>query len=138
MRKLVPVVMGLSVVALLSGCAHRRIGANGGPDEFAVARAQPLIVPPDFSLKPPAPGAAPAQGSTLQQQTLAAMFGGPAQRSASENATLGAAGTDSAEDGIRSDAGDPDTDVIDKEGRTRDIVAAPEGDGQDASASTPK
>lgn len=138
MRKIVPIAAGLSLVVLLSGCAHRRLGASGGPDEFAVARAQPLIVPPDFALKPPQPGAAPIEASSLQAQTLDAMFGGTAARSASESAAVSAAGGDSAEDGIRSDVGDPDTNVVDKGATTRDIVAAPEGDGQDAKAATPQ
>ena len=138
MRKLLPVALASGVAVLLSGCAHHRIGANAGPDEMLVARTQPLVVPPDFSLKPPQPGAAPTQGNDLQQQTLEAMFGGEAAKSASETAALNDAGADSAEPGIRSDAGDPDTNVVDKGATTRDIVAAPAGDGQDASASVPQ
>ena len=65
-----------------------------------------------------------------------AMFGGPAPRSASETATLNAAGDDSAEAGIRSEVGDPDTNVVDEGSATRDIEAAPAGDGQEASTST--
>ena len=65
------------------------------------------------------------------------MFGGPAPRSASEAAALGAAGGDSADAGIRSSAGDPATTVVDKGSTTRDIVAAPQGDGQDARTTAP-
>jgi len=43
-----------------------------------------------------------------------------------------------AQPGIRSNAGDPGTDVVDKGATTRDIIAAPEGDGQAARTSTPQ
>jgi hypothetical protein len=69
---------------------------------------------------------------------MEAMFGGPAARSAGESATLSAAGRANAAAGIRSSAGDPGTEVVDKGAATRDVIAAPEGDGQDARASTPQ
>ncbi len=47
-------------------------------------------------------------------------------------------GSTGADQGARSTAGSPGTTVIDKGSTTRDIVAAPEGDGKDAKASTPK
>ena len=48
------------------------------------------------------------------------------------------AGGDAADAGIRSEVGDPQTNVVDKGATTRDIVAAPEGDGQDARAAATK
>ena len=62
----------------------------------------------------------------------------PAARSAAERSVLAQAGSDSAGEGIRSEVGDPQTNVVDKGSTTRDIVAAPEGDGQNATTSTPK
>jgi hypothetical protein len=135
MRKMVPIAAGLGLAVCLAGCAGSK-GLSRGPDEFEVAREAPLVVPPDFSLVPPKPGAARPQDVDASQQALAAMFGGPAPRSASETATLNAAGDDTAEAGIRSQAGDPQTDVVDEGSATRDIEAAPAGDGQEASAST--
>ena len=134
MRKMVPIAAGLACVALLSGCAKHGYD-RARPDEFAVARQAPLVIPPDFSLTPPQPGAAATQGNNPQALALDAMFGGPAQRSAGENATLSEAGD--ADSGIRSNAGDPGTNVVDKGSTTRDIVAAPAGDGQSASTSAP-
>jgi hypothetical protein len=131
---MVPIAAGLACVALLSGCGKRGYD-RARPDEFAVARQAPLVIPPDFALTPPQPGAAATQGNNPQALALDAMFGGPAQRSAGENATLTDAGT--ADDGIRSNAGDPGTNVVDKGSTTRDIVAAPAGDGQSASTTTP-
>lgn len=132
MRKLVLVV---AVAAGLAGCGRSGVD-RVRPDEFAVARQAPLVIPPDFALVPPAPGAARPQDSAATAQTLQALFGGDQTRSASERAALGQAGSDAADPGIRSAVGDPGTTVVDKGATTRDIVAAPEGDGQDARAST--
>ena len=133
MRKVVPIVAVAGVAMLLAGCGHRGFDRTR-PDEYAVARAQPLVVPPDFSLQAPQPGVTRPQDNNPSAQALDALFGGPAPRSQAENSTLDAAGGDSASPGIRSDAGDPGTRIVDKGGTTRDIVAAPQGDGQYARA----
>ena len=136
MRKIVPVALGLTAVALLSGCGKRGYD-RARPDEFAVARQAPLVIPPDFSLVPPQPGAARVQDINSQQQTLEALFGGNQQRSPAENATIDqAGGNDAADPGIRSLVGDAGTTVVDKGATTRDIVAAPQGDGQDVRVGT--
>ena len=72
----------------------------------------------------------PTVTADANRQAMEAMFGGPAARSASENAVLGEAGRDNALPGIRSSVGDPQTNMVDKGATTRDILAAPEGDGQ--------
>ena len=117
-------------------------GSGGGilgrdrPDEFVVQRQAPLVVPPDFNLVPPAPGAPrPAEG-TASQQAMEALFGGPAPRSAVETSALDRAG--SAEPGIRTKVGDPATNTVAKGSLTRDIIAAPQGDGQFAQAVIPQ
>ena len=134
MRNYVPIAAGLASAVLLAGCGKSGYD-RARPDEFAVARQAPLVIPPDFSLVPPQPGAARPQDSATQQQTLDALFGGPAPRSAAESAAVAQAGGSSADPGIRSSVADPQTTVVDKGSTTRDIVAAPEGDGQDARAS---
>lgn len=139
MRRLSFASGSLAVVLGLSACASGGgLTGRSGPDEFATARRAPLVVPPDFALAPPTPGAPRPQEADSSTEALEAMFGGPAPRSAAESATLSAAGTQTAEPGIRSDVGDPETNVVDKGSVTRDIIAAPEGDGQDARASTPQ
>jgi hypothetical protein len=121
--------------ALLAACGTSGILNRDRPDEFAVQRQAPLVIPPDFALTPPQPGAPrPAEG-TAAQQALDALFGGPAPRSAVETSALDRAGT--AEPGIRSVVGDPGTFTVDKGATTRTIIAAPEGDGQEASAVIP-
>lgn len=49
----------LGCIALMtSGCGiGRAVGAGkNAPDEFAIATKAPLVVPPDFALRPPRPG----------------------------------------------------------------------------------
>jgi hypothetical protein len=137
MRKFTGLVMGLGLTVFLSACGGGSGLNRNRPDEFAVARQAPLVVPPDYSLTPPKPGAARPQDTGPSALALDALFGGPAARSASEYSVLRQAGNDVASPGIRSDVGDPETTVVDKGSTTRDIVAAPEGDGQAASTSTP-
>ena len=98
-------------------------------------RQAPLVVPPDFNLQPPQPGAPrPSEGSAAAQ-TLDVLFGGPQARSGVETSMLERAGA--AEPGIRSAVGDPQTATVAKGAVTRDIIAAPEGDGATASAVIP-
>ncbi|MDE1916306.1 MAG: DUF3035 domain-containing protein [Sphingomonadales bacterium] len=135
MRKSTAILLASAITTLLSGCTDR-LFARVRPDEFAVQRQAPLYIPPDFALTPPTPGAPrPAQRSA-QQDALAAMFGGEAGRSPVETAALRKAGT--ADAGIRSTVGDPKTNTVDKNDITRDIVAAPEGNGREAQVSTGK
>lgn len=137
-RKFMAVGSALALVGTLAGCGGGSGLNRTRPDEFAVARQAPLVIPPDYALTPPKPGAARPQDTGPQALALEALFGGPAARSASENAILSAAGRDNASPGIRSEVGDPETNVVDKGSTTRDIVAAPEGDGQNASTKTPQ
>ncbi len=133
MRKSVLVALALGAT-LLAGCGHRGYD-RARPDEFAVARQAPLVIPPDYSLAPPRPGAVRPQDSAGTAQTLDALFGGTASRSGAETAVvLESGGTEAGDAGVRSNLGDPKTTVVNKGATTRDIVAAPEGDGRDARA----
>lgn len=134
MRKSLAVIALGGAATLLASCGSGGIGNRNRPDEFAVARQAPLVIPPDFALRPPQPGAPrPQDAGGPAQQALDALFGGTAPRSASETAAVQAAGGAGAADaGIRSSAGSPGTSVVDKGSTTRDIVAAPQGDGRDA------
>ena len=121
--------------AMLAACGGGGFLNRDRPDEFAVQRQAPLVVPPDFNLVPPAPGAPrPAEG-TAAEQTLEALFGGPADRSTVETSALDRAGA--AEPGIRSSVGSEDTNTVAKGRVTRDILSAPEGDGASAQAVIP-
>lgn len=133
--------LGLTGAAILALSA---CGSSGGilgrdrPDEFAVARNAPLVIPPDFALQPPRPGEPQPVAADSRTQALQAIFGGSAPRSASETQVLDEAGADGAAAGARSVAGDPGTNVVDKGQVTQTILAVPEGDGQEARVSTPQ
>lgn len=135
MRKFSTFAVLAGASALIAGCTGGSIMNRDRPDEFAVQRQAPLVVPPDFSLTPPAPGAPRPSENTAQEQALEALFGGPAARSSVETSALDRAG--SAEAGIRSTVGDPQTNTVDKGSVTRDIIAAPQGDGAAAQAVIP-
>ena len=125
----------ISLAGMLAACGGGGLFNRERPDEFAVQRQAPLVVPPDFELTPPKPGAPrPAEG-TASQQALDALFGGPAPRSGVETSALDRAGT--ADPGIRSAVGDPETNTVSKGTVTRAIVAEPEGDGASAQAVIP-
>ncbi len=107
----------LAAALALGGCSNVResLGlVRQSPDEFTVVAKPPLVLPPDFGLRPPIPGAPPiAQAADPQARALAALGnaggravpGAPAPARADltpgENALLGAAGTAVAEPGIR-------------------------------------
>ncbi|ABC64800.1 DUF3035 domain-containing protein [Erythrobacter litoralis] len=135
MTKISSLILLASGGAMLASCASGGILNRDRPDEFAVQRQAPLVVPPDFSLEPPAPGAPRPSEDTASEQALEALFGGPAPRSSVESAALSRAGD--ARPGIRSAIGDPATNTVAKGRVTRDIIAAPEGDGQAAQAVIP-
>jgi len=69
-------VLGFSLAAL-AGCQSFRDEAGlsrQAPDEFAVTTKAPLIIPPDFNLRPPAPGAAPLNQTDPTSSAEVAMF----------------------------------------------------------------
>ena len=131
MRKLWT-ALGITAAVATSGCGI--MGKPRSPDEFAVARNAPLIIPPDFSLAPPVAGTAGLSPGEAQQQAIDALFGGPAPRSAGEMSLLDAAGRNSAALGIRSQVWDPDTRIVDKGPTTVQILTAANSNTEVASA----
>lgn len=138
--KLASVLAVLSVATLLTGCGGGRKGAfdRARPNEFAVQRNAPLVVPPDFALVPPRPGTPRPQEIDSQGQAMQVLFGGKTGDTAVGNTVLNQAGDRDVDPAARSTAGDPETTVVDKGGTTREIVAAPAGPGDGATASTPQ
>ncbi|MDE2164997.1 MAG: DUF3035 domain-containing protein [Alphaproteobacteria bacterium] len=114
----VSVFVSLTVAVLaLSGCSawtdvKRGLGMEKVvPDEFEVTTSAPLAIPPDYTLRPPRPGAAPTQqlSPTAQAQETVFRAGAnkldtlpPAKsRSAGESALLQDAGAQRAPKDIR-------------------------------------
>ncbi len=69
----------LSVAAIaLSGCDTLRSAAGmdkSAPDEFAVTTKAPLVIPPDYNLLPPRPGAVPTNQVEPTDAAEGALFG---------------------------------------------------------------
>ena len=142
-RKYLIAGTALSLVISLPGCASASKAGQALWDwdirgnqaaAPAVGRAAPLVVPPDFALEPTA-ATVTRSADASQEQALEALFGGTAARSAAERAISTTPGA--AEAGISSSVGDPLTNTVNKGSITRDIIAAPEGDGQTAQAVIP-
>lgn len=110
-----PLLLAAFALAV-SGCDETRkaIGWDKNPpDEFRVVTRAPLSVPPEFGLRPPAPGAPRPQEGTATDQARTAITGArpgarPGQptgsvsrQSGGETALLARAGADRADPSIR-------------------------------------
>lgn len=69
----------LSLIALTaSGCAGFSRAVGGGknpPDEFAVTTKAPLVVPPDYALRPPKPGETRPQELSASERARQVLMG---------------------------------------------------------------
>jgi DUF3035 family protein len=135
--RIAPFALAASAALILAGCAGGPFGRGRGPDEFAVARNAPLVVPPDFALTPPRAGEADQGTTDPRAQALQALFGGPQPRSAVENSLLQVAHAERSALGARSVAGDPQTIVVSRGTLVQTMLQLPAGDGQEASVSVP-
>ena len=100
-------------LTVLSACGGTRESLGLGrsvPDEYAVVDRPPLSMPPDYTLRPPRPGAERPQDVNLTQRASETLFGGetkaaaaPAEGggSSSEQVLLQTAGASSADPNIR-------------------------------------
>jgi Protein of unknown function (DUF3035) len=131
------VVIGVGALAL-SACGSSGIFGRDAPDEFAIGRSAPLVVPPDYNLAPPRPGAPRPLEQDSQTRAIEALFGPgvrPPPKSASEELLLKGAGADRTEAGARSTAGDPETSVVNKGALVKTIMDAPAGSSEASTAS---
>jgi hypothetical protein len=98
---------GLAVAGLsVAGCGgiSRAIGASKvTPDEFRVVTKAPLVVPPDYALRPPSPGQPRPQELQPESQARLALLNERAadQRSEGERILVAKAGADKADPMIR-------------------------------------
>ncbi len=129
MRSLI--LLATSVV-VLAGCKSNDIADRKRPDEFAVGKQAPLVIPPDYALVPPRPGSPRPIPSDSQQQALEALFGPGVQlppRSEIENRLLSDAKATKADAGVRNTADDRGegvgTAVVDKGVFLRELLDAP-------------
>jgi hypothetical protein len=109
LRAAILVGAGLS----LCGCDTIREAVGNGkeaPDEFAVVTKAPLIIPPDYNLRPPKPGAPPENQVEPTQAAQQSLFGAdtatiassiPGNMSQGEKLLLANAGAQNADPAIR-------------------------------------
>lgn len=126
--------LGVVILALLvSSCsdAKRVLGYERSvPDEFAVVSRAPLSQPPDYSLRPPQPGAPRPQEGIVRDQArdmlLASRSGGAAEsfadRSTGEQALLSQAGADRALPDIRKVVNEETTSLIEADDSFTDKI----------------
>ncbi len=122
---------GLAISCLLFGTALS-LSACGGtketlgltkkaPDEFAVVRRAPLSMPPDYTLRPPTPGAPRPQEQSPQEAARQNVFGengedGQQSYTGDDAAFLNRAGAANASPDIRR-AVDSETAILDEKER---------------------
>ena len=89
----------------LSGCGVGKAlgGDKNAPDEFAIATKAPLVVPPDYALRPPKPGEARPQELSPSERAREVLLGDPnaAPPTEGEQYLLRKAGALSADSNIR-------------------------------------
>ena len=122
------ILIGASL--LLAACNSSRTLSginNNSPDEFRVVSKPPLVIPPDFSVKPPRTGESSPQQLPASAQAIDALFPGratlPPQPTAGENALVEALGADSISPNVRSMTTDSQTIVVEKGDLLQDVIS---------------
>jgi len=112
-RSLGAAALLLGTAATLSGCDTLRSAAGmdkSAPDEFAVLTKAPLVIPPDYNLLPPRPGAVPTNQTEPTEAAQMVLFGNdpatiasqlPSSYSESEKMLLAQAGVQNIDPQIR-------------------------------------
>ncbi|GGE16511.1 hypothetical protein GCM10011529_23670 [Polymorphobacter glacialis] len=114
----------------LAACGKTSMTDRKGPDELAIGRSAPLVVPQDFALTPPKPGAPRAIGQDSQSSAMEALFGPGVKvppKSPAEQQLLDKAGAGANDPSIRSNAGDTKTPTVNKGAFVRELMDAPAG-----------
>jgi len=129
--KLTNILMIGALGALVAGCGGKTGFLNrDAPDELLAGRQAPLVVPPDYNLQPPKPGAPRPLAPDARTEAINALFPElPPEppKSAAETAILQLSGADKADPTARSTVGDPGTVVVNKGFFTKTLVEAPAG-----------
>lgn len=107
--RIITLTVAAAALCGLAACsgAKEQLGlTRSAPDEFAVVKRAPLAMPPDYTLRPPRPGAARPQEQNPSEQAQSALFGTTSQQvydgvTGSEAVLLQQAGAGVAQPGIR-------------------------------------
>ncbi len=83
MKRIAKIGLAMAAMGSAAACA-----SGAGPNEFLVVAKPPLTVPPEFNLRPPAPGQARPQELSPEAQARVAVFGVDFGQNASEGERL--------------------------------------------------
>ncbi len=127
MLRVAPLALIALATAGLAACntASQALGVSKvTPDEFRVVSKAPLVVPPDYALRPPAPGEPRPQELQPESAARQALLGQRQQqtRSAGESALVTRAGGDRADPLVRYVVDDEFGDIAHKEKSFADRV----------------
>ncbi|MEO1706834.1 MAG: DUF3035 domain-containing protein, partial [Pseudomonadota bacterium] len=67
------IIAALTVSVVLGGCSA--LGGKNAPDEFAITTKAPLVVPPDYALRPPKPGESRPQELSTSERAQQVLLG---------------------------------------------------------------
>lgn len=124
-------LVGMGLV--LGGCGGFResLGlTKSSPDEFAVITQKPLVVPPEFGLRPPRPGEKRPEEFESSKQAVAALFPNRENvpdASAGERSLLTKIGENADGADVRSNVADPNNIVADKGVFLKEILSTEDG-----------
>jgi len=120
---------------LVTGCAS--LGGSNSPDEFRVVKKAPLVVPPDYSLRPPVAGSGTPFEVDPDRAGTASAFGSDIGQSASasERALVASAGANAVSPVIRQQVDWEEAKVIRKASSVSDRVMAWDGSEETAADS---
>ena len=120
---------------LVTGCTS--LGGTSGPDEFRVVKKAPLVIPPDYSLRPPEAGSGTPFEVDPTRAGSASAFGADIGQSASasERALVAAAGANAVSPVIRQQVDWEEAGVIRKSQSVSDRVMGWDGSEEDSADS---
>ena len=135
MKKTTLLISTSLAASLLAGCAS--LGGSNSPDEFRVVKKAPLVVPPDYSLRPPEAGQGlPFEVDPTRAGTATAFGTDLGQdASAAERALVAAAGANAVNPIIRQQVDWEEAAVIRKSQRVSDRVIGWDGSEEETADS---
>lgn len=123
MKKTILMLAAAAALAATSACSSLG-GQSSTPDEFRVVKKAPLIVPPDYSLRPPTPGQAQPFEVDPTRADVAVAFGTSVgvNASVSERALVRVAGANAVNPIIRQQVDFEEARIIRKSPQVSDGV----------------
>ena len=135
------IILSVFCVLALGACenAKEELGLNKQvPDEFKVVKRAPLDLPPDYSLRPPRPGAPRPQEQSTSDQAASTVFGQETSdvvaATSGEAALLNRAGSNAADPNIRKTVDEETGELFDRNKPVAEKLFGWGGDKNQASA----